>query len=107
MLLNRAKIKPRQHILAVLLVTSLGIIRSESEAILQSLYSYTHYENMPIQIHVQVYIENFTTKNWKFSDKNSDIFHISANNIDCGYLLELPDWGSSNKYSQSIFFEQK
>ena len=30
------------------------------------------------------YIENFTTKNWKFSDKNSDIFHISAKNIDCG-----------------------
>ena len=29
------------------------------------------------------YIENFTTKNWKFSDKkNSDIFHISAQNID-------------------------
>ena len=24
------------------------------------------------------YIENFTTKNWQFSDKNSDIFHISA-----------------------------
>ena len=24
------------------------------------------------------YIENFTTKNLKFSDKNSDIFHISA-----------------------------
>ena len=24
------------------------------------------------------YIENFTTKSWKFSDKNSDIFHISA-----------------------------
>ena len=29
------------------------------------------------------YIENFTTKNWKFSDKNSDIFHISAQNFDC------------------------
>ena len=28
------------------------------------------YENTPIQI----YIENFTTKNWKSSDKNSDIF---------------------------------
>ena len=27
------------------------------------------------------YIENFTTKNWKFLDKNSDIFHISAQNI--------------------------
>ena len=34
------------------------------------------------------YIENFPTKIWKFSDKNSDIFHISAQNIDWGYLLE-------------------
>ena len=34
------------------------------------------------------YIENFTTKNLKFSDKISDIFHISAQNIDCGYSLE-------------------
>ena len=25
-----------------------------------------------------MYIENFTTQNWKFSDKISDIFHISA-----------------------------
>ena len=24
------------------------------------------------------YTENFTTRKWKFSDKNSDIFHISA-----------------------------
>ena len=31
------------------------------------------------------YIENFTTKNWKFSDKNFDIFYISAQNIDCEY----------------------
>ena len=30
------------------------------------------------------YIENLTTKNWKFSDKNSDIFYISAQNIDSG-----------------------
>ena len=30
------------------------------------------------------YIENFTTKKWKVSDKNSDIFHISAQNIDSG-----------------------
>ena len=39
-----------------------------------------HYENTPIQI----YIENITTKNWKFSDKNFDIFYFSAQNIDCG-----------------------
>ena len=36
------------------------------------------------------YIENFTTKNWNLSDKNADIFHISAQNIDCGYSLEPP-----------------
>ena len=33
------------------------------------------------------YIVNFTNKNWKFSDKKSDIFHISAQNIDCGLSL--------------------
>ena len=52
------------------------------------------------------YIENFTTKNWKFSDRNSDIFHISAQNIDYGYSLELPQWGSSNEYLQSMFLSR-
>ena len=36
------------------------------------------------------YIESFTTKHRKISDKNSNIFHISAQNIDCGYSLEPP-----------------
>ena len=49
------------------------------------------------------YTEHFITKNWKFSDKNSDIFHISAQNIDCGYLLEPPRRGGSNKYPQTKF----
>ena len=49
------------------------------------------------------YIENFTTKNWIFSDNNSDIFHISAQNIDCGYSLEPPRRGASNGYPQSVF----
>ena len=35
--------------------------------------------------------------------KNSGSFHISAQNIDCGYSLELPRWGSSNKYPHSMF----
>ena len=48
------------------------------------------------------YTENFTTKKRKFSDKNSNIFHISAQNIDCGYSLELPQRGSSNKYPQPM-----
>ena len=29
-------------------------------------------------------------KNENFQIKNSDIFHNSAQNIDCGYLLEPP-----------------
>ena len=49
------------------------------------------------------YIENFTAKNWKFSDKNSDIFQISAQNIDCGYSLEPPRRGGSNEYPQPMF----
>ena len=52
------------------------------------------------------YTENFTTKKWKFSDKNSDIFHISAQNIDCGYSLEPPRRGGSNEYPQSMFLSR-
>ena len=37
-----------------------------------------------------IYIENFTTKKGKFSEKNSGISHITAQNIDCGYSLEPP-----------------
>ena len=73
-----------------------------------------HYENMPIQIY-----ENFTIQKKKkkknnkknpenFQMKNSGTrsFHISAQNIDCGYLLELPQRVSSNKYPQSMFLSR-
>ena len=49
------------------------------------------------KIRLSKYIEHFTTKNWKFSDKNSDIFHIFAQNIDCGYSVEPPRRGGSNE----------
>ena len=50
------------------------------------------------------YIENFTTRKLKkFQIKNSNIFHISAQNIDCGYSLEPPRRGGSNEYPQSMF----
>ena len=53
------------------------------------------------------YIENFTSKNWKFLDKKTLIFfHISAQNIDCGYSLEPPQRGSSNEYPQSMFWAE-
>ena len=34
--------------------------------------------------------KNLPPKNEIFQIKNSDIFHISAQNIDCGYSLEPP-----------------
>ena len=54
------------------------------------------------------YIENFTSKNGKLSEKNSDtcIFHISVQNIDCGYTLEPPQRGGSNEYPQSMFLSR-
>ena len=52
------------------------------------------------------YTENFTTKNENFQIKNSDIFHISAQNIDCGYSLEPPRRGGSNEYPQSMFLSR-
>ena len=41
-----------------------------------------------------------------FQIKKSDIFHISAQNIDCGYSLELPRQGGSNEYLQSMFLSR-
>ena len=38
--------------------------------------------------------------------KNSDIFLISAQNIDCGYSLEPPRRGGSKGYQQSNFFSK-
>ena len=38
--------------------------------------------------------------------KNSDIFHISAQNIDCEYSLEPPRRGGSNEYPQFMFLSR-
>ena len=48
---------------------------------------------------------------WKFyqqklSDKNSENFHISVQNIDCQYSLEPPRRGGSNEYRQSMFLSR-
>ena len=50
---------------------------------------------------IQIYRKFRNKKKMKFSDKkNSDIRHISAQNIDCGYSLEPPHRGGSNEYPQ-------
>ena len=46
------------------------------------------------------------SKNENFQIKNSDIFYISAQNIDCGYPLEPPRRGDSNEYPQSMFLSR-
>ena len=61
-----------------------------------------HYENIPIQIYWKFYHQ----KNENFQIKDSDIFHISAQNIDCGYSLEPPRRGGSNEYPQSMFLNR-
>ena len=58
-----------------------------------------HYENTPIQIYWKFYHQKMAI----FQIKKSDIFQISAQNIDCGYSLEPTRWGGSIEYPQSIF----
>ena len=62
----------------------------------------THYENTPIQIHWKFYHQKMAI----FQIKKSDIFHISAQNIDCGYSLDPPRRGGPNEYSQSMFLAE-
>ena len=49
---------------------------------------------------------NSPPKTENFQIKTSDIFHISAQNIDCEYSLEPPRRGGSNEY-HNLCFEQK
>ena len=45
-------------------------------------------------------------KTESFQIKNSHMFHISAQNIDCGYSLEPPRRCGSNEYPQSMFLSR-
>ena len=58
---------------------------------------------MMIQIYRKFHLQKLKKKN---QIKNTDIFHIPAQNIDCGYSLELPQQGGSNEYPQSMFLSR-
>ena len=45
-------------------------------------------------------------KTENFQVKKTDIFHISAQNIDRGYSLEPPSRDGSNEYPQSMFWAE-
>ena len=53
-----------------------------------------HYENLPME-HTEVLVK---------LEKIFDIFNMFVQNIDCGYTLEPPRRGGSNKYPQSMFW---
>ena len=70
---------------------------------------------------IQVYWKFYHQKHENFQIKDFDIFHIPAQNIDCGYSLEPPRRGGnidcgyslepprrggSNEYPQSMFLSR-
>ena len=57
---------------------------------------------MPIQIHGKFHLQKLKI----FRYKNYDIFHKTAQNIDCGYSLEPPRRGGSCEYPQSMFLSK-
>ena len=75
-------------------VTFLGVSRLQWVNAEMDYITLPKYLNIFISLHYNTCLfkctENFITKNENFQMKNSDNFHISAQNMDCGYLLELP-----------------
>ena len=55
---------------------------------------------------IKIYWKFYNQKKENFQIKKSDIFHISAQIIDCEYLLEPPRRGGSNEYPQSMFLSK-
>ena len=72
-----------------------------------TLHESPTYNKFPLRKHAYSNIlKNWTPKNGNFQIKYSDIFHISAQNIDCGYSLDSPRRGGSNEYPQSMFLSR-
>ena len=55
---------------------------------------------------IQIYSKFYHPKNENFQIKILIFFHISAQNIDCGYSLEPPRRGGSNEYQQSMILSR-
>ena len=91
-------------------------INGESITIMFSFYNIISFQNMK-SVHMYIVVDELTLRKHAYSNiqkisspktenfqmKTSDIFSISAQNIDCGYSLEPPRWGGSNEFPQSMF----
>ena len=60
----------------------------------------------PVNKPIQIYWKNYHQKMKKIQIKILIIFHISDQNIDCGYSLEPPRQDGSNEYPQSMFLSR-
>ena len=83
--------------------SDVDIACSEQHFRLTSLCKLYHYENTSIQIHRKFHLQKLKPFRQK---KQTDSFHVSAQSIECGYLLEPPRWGGSNEYPQSMFLSR-
>ena len=75
----------------------------------QYIMSKNHNSDLLLSLRKHAYsniLKILLPKNEIFQIKNSDIFQISAQNIDCEYSLEPPRQGGSNEYSQSMFWAE-
>ena len=84
-----------------------GVGELNPRSVLESWIQHCFYSNTPLR--KQAYsniLKILQSKNENFQIKTSDIFHISAQNIDCGYSLEPPQRGGSNEYPQSMFLSR-
>ena len=70
------------------------------------LYYFTHISRAIRKHAYSNILKILPPKNENFRIKNSDIFHISAQNIDCGYSLEPHRRCGSNEYPQSMFLSR-
>ena len=64
-----------------------------------------HWKKMGLPLRKHAYsniLKILSPKNENFQIKNSDIFHVSAQNIDCGYSLEPPQRGGSTSTHEAV-----
>ena len=69
-------------------INSLLVSKTETDLLFKVS---TRHKLIPLRKHAYSNIlKMLPRRNENFQIKNSDIFHISAQNIDCGYSLEAP-----------------
>ena len=92
---NTIPIKPQRNSNVLLALTNIVVL---------IFWSFMIVYPIPLRKHPYSNILKFLQpKKEKISDKNSDIFRISAKNIDCGYSFEPSRQGGSNGYQQFNF----